>query len=101
MRSYQGFYGRKPLLRNLLQFFGGAEKHRSKGDLTDIRHSNSPKLLRTTVSKALWKGKEKKWFPRGHGQDKTGTDYQKNVTSILGLVLVSILINILFERVGR
>lgn len=60
VRSYQGFHGRKPLLRNLLQFFDGAEKYRSKVDLTDIRHLNSPKLLKTTVSKALWKGKGKK-----------------------------------------
>lgn len=82
-RSYQGFYGRKPLLRNLLQFFDGAEKHRSKGDLTDIRHLNSPKLLRTTVSKALWKGKGKKMLSKRarSGQNRNRLPEECNIYS--------------------
>jgi len=49
VKSYHSFYRRKPQIRNLLQFFEGAEKHRSKCDLTDIRYPYSQKFLTTKV----------------------------------------------------
>jgi len=52
----------------------------------------------------LGEGKQKKkkdkkahYFSIGHSQENTGADYQKNMTSILGPVLVNTLINILLN----
>lgn len=52
---------------------------------------------KTKPNKTRKKNTHAKRFPRGLSQENTGTDYQKTVTSILGPVLVSILINIFLK----
>lgn len=70
----------KAQIRNWLS--GGAEKHRSKGDLAKIRYLNSQQFWGPRLG-----GGENGVFPIGHSEKNT--DYQKNVTFILRPMLVS------------